>query len=193
MTIRRIASVLLVSLLVAGIIGTASSLAFELDLDAFEIVREWDFSEEPLPFREDAKSVTVVIDGEERSVAQITVQGQRNDLAIFPKEKIVVTDMMALVVEYRVDTPGEVAYTMVYVYTTDGRVGQEHDGGTPVGEWVRAVYLLEDLRVAPHAQTPIPVRPGNEISRIQIFSRLNPDDTVSTLSLARLMLVQPRR
>jgi len=51
MTIRRIASVLLVSLLVAGIIGTASSLAFELDLDAFEIVREWDFSEEPLPFR----------------------------------------------------------------------------------------------------------------------------------------------
>lgn len=161
--------------------------------DSYTVVREWDFSETPLPFREDAESVVVVIDGKERYAARVTSKGDRNDLALFPPEgdRPVVTEGMALLVEYHVEADAPVSYTMVYVYTADGRIGQERDQGTPLGEWVRAVYPLEELRVAPHAGNQVPIAPGNEITRLQIFVSHGGDDIESTLTLARLALVVP--
>ncbi len=169
--------------------GSAS--AVEIDLDAWEIVQEWDLSEASSIFAEEVETVAVIVDGEERHAARRTYKGLRNTLTIFLSEPIAVTDLMAVVLEYRVETTDVVRYTMLYVDTSDGRIGQEQDGGTPIGEWVQAVYFVEELRAAPHAQTAGMIELGNEITRIQVMARGDTDDTESTLTLARVMLVQP--
>lgn len=173
--------------------GAAAQVS-QVDTDIWEIVRIWDFESETPELQDGEIIPGAGLHGSHG--AQRTFTGAFNQINLRLKAPVVVTELMAIRFDYRVDSDDKVQHTRVVVYSDDGGRREEQDFGKPLGEWHTAELFILDLRPPPpssvhHGKLPL-IEEGSELVRIRIHARGADESVTSTLTIDNVMLIQPK-